>query len=107
MYVLLAALTARAAVVDRVAAVVEDQVIMLSQVYELGAEFIAEKCGAPSGPCVDEAELEVLDALIKRALVREELERLDMQVTGTDVDQAIDRILEQYGLEDRQTLRTE
>lgn len=99
-----ASVPARAAVVDRIAAVVNDQVIALSEVYELGGDYIYDRCHGDS-ECAAEVELEVLDALIKRALIRRELARLKMQVTGEEIDQAIDRIVRDGGLPDRDTLR--
>lgn len=94
-------------VVDRVAAVVDDDVIALSEVYDLGGPFIAQSCPGALPSCVWEAENEVLDALIEASLVRRELERLQMSITGTDVDQSIDRIVREYGMEDRAALRRE
>ncbi len=96
-------------VVDRVAAVVDDDVIALSEVYELGGEFITERCSQPFGKtrCVYEAELEILDALIKRSLIRGELDRLRIDVASTEVDQAIDSIVRDYGMADRSALRKE
>lgn len=106
---LLGAAFAADAVLDRVAAVVDEQVIALSEVYELGADFIAEECKSPFGQaaCVHQAELEVLDALIQRALVRRELEKLKVDVTSEEVDQTIDSIVRDYGMADRNALREE
>lgn len=98
---------AEAGVVDRVAAVVNDEVIALSEVYELGGEFVPQRCPELTEPCVTEAELEILDALIRRTLIRQELKRLDLEVTAADVDQAIDRTVRQYQLADRQALKAE
>lgn len=94
-------------VVDRVAAVINDDVIALSEIYDIGRSFIEERCPDSADPCVTEAELEVLDALIRRSLVRQELARLKLEVTAQDVDQAIDRTARQYGLPDRAALKTE
>ncbi len=106
LLVLLAA--ARAGdLVDRIAAVVDDQPLALSEVYDLGGTFVSERCPTPEPKCVREAELEILDALIKRELIRAELADLDLAVGGTDVDQAIDRIVAQYQMQDRQALRAE
>jgi parvulin-like peptidyl-prolyl isomerase len=95
-----------APVADRIAAVVNDEVVALSEVYELGNDFIRQRCPGTDEPCTTEAELEVLDALIRRSLIHQELQRLDLDVSASDVDQAIDRTAQQYGL-DRQTLKTE
>ena len=73
--------------VDRIAAVVDDEVITLSEVYELGSDFIVGKCGAEGGEpeCYREAEVEVLETLVKWALVRQQLKQLEMGVTGEEV----------------------
>ncbi len=83
--------------VDRVAAVVERDVITLSEVYDLGAEYIEGRAES------DErlrrvAELEVLDELINRALVDQEVERLELQVTEEELDRSIDDIARQNGI---------
>lgn len=107
MWMILAALGAD--VLDRVAAIVDDEIIVLSEIYELGGEFIAEECKTPFGreACVDRVELEVLDALIQRALMRRELRKLKLEVGTEEVDQAIDSIVRDYGLADRNALRDE
>jgi hypothetical protein len=53
------------------------------------------------------AEQEVVDALIKRVLVRQELTRLDLSVVGTDVDAAIESIVRDNQLPSRKALREE
>jgi peptidyl-prolyl cis-trans isomerase SurA len=93
--------------VDRLAAIVDDDPITLSEVYDLGGNFVTERCPTAEAKCVRQAELEILDAAIKRSLIRSQLQKLDLSVTGTDVDQAIDRIVKEYQLEDRAALRTE
>lgn len=93
--------------VDRVAAVVDDEVIALSEVYDLGADYVTQRCPAEQPVCVREMELEVLDALIKRALIRSELDRLGMRVSGQEIDQAIDQVVRENDLPDRQALRVE
>jgi peptidyl-prolyl cis-trans isomerase SurA len=99
--------SASAGVVDRIAAVVEGEVIALSEVYELGAPYVEQACPQRAAPCVRQVEMEVLDALIRRTLIRQELSDLGLQVTATDVDQAIDRTVREFGLEDRGALRRE
>ncbi len=95
-------------VADRIAATVNDQVISLSEVYDIGKDYIQQRCAdAPSDSCEREKELEVLDALIKRDLIRDELGRLQMRVTSEDIDQAINQAVRDGGFEDRQALRDE
>ena len=106
----LCAPAAFAGTVDRVAAVVGDDVIAWSEIYDAGAEFITERCGATDdarGSCRRGAELEVLDALIRGALIKQELIRLGIGTTPDEVDRAIDRVARDYGLDDRSALRLE
>ncbi|MCA9567555.1 MAG: peptidyl-prolyl cis-trans isomerase [Myxococcales bacterium] len=110
MLALLTLLAAAAdGVVDRVAAVVDDEIVLLSDVYDLGGDFVEQSCTRPFDRmrCVYEAETQILDALIKRALIKRELERLQYGVATVDVDQAIDSIVRDYGLADREALRKE
>lgn len=98
---------AHANVVDRIAAVVNDEVIALSEVYDIADGFIDQRCQLGQDACVREAELEVVDSLILRVLVRQELTRLGLDVTGQEVDRAIDSIAEENGFGDREGLRRE
>lgn len=108
MIVALFALVAHATMVDRVAAVVGTEPIALSEIYDLGGDYIAQKCPSQtSGTCVHDAEKEVLDAIIERVLVRQALTKLDLDVTGEEVDRGIDAMVKQYNLPDRDALRHE
>jgi len=99
---------ADAGVVDRIAATVNDQVITQSEIYEIGRDYIRQRCASVmSTRCEREMELEVLDALIKRDLIRDELVRLQMRVTTEDIDVAINQAVRDGGFEDRQALREE
>lgn len=97
---------ASAALVDRVAAVVDDDVITLGEVYALGADFIEQSSGEGGPVGRRTAELEVLDELVTRVLVASELRRLSMDVTEEEVERSIDDIARQNGL-DRERLRAE
>jgi len=87
-----------AAVVDRIAAVVNDEVVTLSEVYELGREFIAQRTeSAPDDPWARRtAELEVLDSIVRRRLVSQEMRRLQLEVTDVEVDRAIDDVARRH-----------
>lgn len=108
-FLIVAAALAEPMVADRVAAVVNHDVVSLSEVYDLGGDFIGGRCGASPDPvrCTVTAEQEVLEALIKRALVRQELTRLDMSVMGTDVDAAVESVVRDNDLPSRKALREE
>jgi peptidyl-prolyl cis-trans isomerase SurA len=98
---------ALAASLDRIAAVVDDEVITLTEVYDLGEPFVTQACPGLAEVCVAAAENEVLDSLIRRALIRQELTGLGLQVTASDVDSAIDRTVREFKLADRAELRSE
>lgn len=101
------ALAAHAATIDRVAAVVNDEVIALSEVYELGDGYIRQACPRLLPDCVEQAEVQVLESLIQRSLIRQELYRLGMQVTAEEIDRTIDQVGRDNGLLDRAALRRE
>ena len=102
------ALLTMGAVVDRIAAVVNDDVITLSEVYELGSEFIekAVQDGGGNPARRREAEIEVLDSLIRRRLISQEITKLGLDVTDQELDRTIDDIARRNGLE-RDQLRSE
>jgi len=98
--------TALAAPVDRIAAVVNDEVVTLSEVYELGRDFIETR--AQSGDPKERriAELEVLDTLIRRCLVEQTVTELQIDATSEDVDRAVQDIARRNGV-DIPALRSE
>ena len=100
--------SAEAAVVDRVAAVVNDDVIVLSEVYDLGSDYIEQKTTAGGGTPASRrlAELEVVESLIQRRLISQEITRLGLDVTDLEMDRTIDDIASRNGM-DRDTLRVE
>lgn len=99
---------ADAVLVDRVAAVVDDEVIALSEVYELGGPYIDERCPDPGDDtCRRKMELQVLDSLILRVLMRHELQKLGLDITKDEMDRTIDQIARDNGLEGRDRLRAE
>ena len=92
--------TAHAAVVDRIAAVVDNEVITLSEIYELGGDYIQQASAAGATPEQRrELELEVLDTLILRRLVSQEMVRLGMDVTNEELDASITDIASRNGME--------
>lgn len=99
---------ASASTIDRVAAVVNDEVISLSEVYELGGDFIEERAAQAGGDGAARrrAELEVLDTQIRRSLITQEMSRLDIAVTEADLDAAVSDIAHRNGLSQDQ-LRVE
>lgn len=92
-----------AATLDRVAAVVNDDLIVLSSVYEVGGEYLTQNIGTDN---LRTAELEVLETLIQRTLVSQELQGLGMDVTDEEVENAMNDISESNGIA-RSELRSE
>ncbi|MFM2163437.1 MAG: hypothetical protein RLZZ383_2949 [Pseudomonadota bacterium] len=109
----LAALTGRTAfaeerLADRIAAVVDDTVVTVSEVYVLGSNAIDEQCPDPfDAACRSEMEGLVLDILVRRALQKGELVRLGYDVTPADVDATLEQIVRDNGLGSRAALRAE
>jgi peptidyl-prolyl cis-trans isomerase SurA len=103
--VLFPALGARAAMVDRIAAVVDDQVIALSEVYDLGGQYIEQQCPGEDPVCRRKMELQILDTLVMRALIEEELKKLDLDVTDQELDRATDQIARENSLDGVDGLR--
>lgn len=85
---------ARAAIVDGVAAVVNDRVITLGELRRLAA--LKERTGEARG---EEARKLALDALIEKALVEAEAERLGVRVTDEELERAVCDICERNQLE--------
>lgn len=100
--------SAQAATYDRIAAVVNDDVITLSEVYDIGADFIDAAIAQQGGDPLARrgAELEVLDSLVLRRLIAQELTRLGYDVTDAEIDQAIDGQAQSNGMT-RDQLRVE
>ncbi len=90
---------AHAAPVDRIAAVVNDEVVTLSEVYELGRDFIETRAQNGSPAERRTAELEVLDSLIRRCLVEQTVTELQIDATNDDVDRAVSDIARRNGVD--------
>ncbi len=97
--------SARAEVVDRIAAVVSDDLITWTEVYELGGDHIEDAIRSGRGERRG-LELEVLDVLIGRRLVEQEMRRLELDLTDSDFERALSDIARQNGL-DRERLQAE
>lgn len=93
-------------VVDRVAAAVNDEIVTLSEVYEFGGAYIAEGVGRAGEAERPKAELEVLERLIERRLVSQEMAALKLDLNEQELDRSIDDIARRNGL-DRDGLRVE
>ena len=101
MTLLLLAQVTLAETADRIAAIVNDEPITLSEVYAVGGEIIANHEGSNRA-----AELDVLEELIRRELIKQEIERLNMDVTQAELDGAMEDVAKSNGLSFEQ-LKTE
>ncbi|MEC7987337.1 MAG: SurA N-terminal domain-containing protein [Myxococcota bacterium] len=87
MFALLLSFLSWGAPIDRIAAVVNSEVITLSEVYDLGTEFIIKEVLS-----VEErraAEIKVLESLIQRKLIAQEMQNLGLDVTEAELDKSI------------------
>jgi peptidyl-prolyl cis-trans isomerase SurA len=89
---------------DRVAAVVNDDVITVSEVYELGEAFIEEAVTRGGEAQRHPAEHAVLQRLIERRLVEQQIQALKLDVTEPELDRAIDDVARRNGM-DRDQVR--
>lgn len=91
-----------AELVDGVACVVNDEIITLSELYEVGGEFVAQRCGGVTpgirDACTDAAEQEVAGTLILQALVRQKLIDAAMDVAEADLERTIEQIMRDNGI---------
>jgi len=91
---------------DRVAAVVNDDVITLSEVYDLGTDYIEDSVTKGGEAMRHPAEHAVLERLIERRLVEQQIATLKLEVTDQDLDKAIDDLARRNGL-DREGVKAE
>ncbi len=104
--VLLAGPVAKAELVDRVAAVVNNEVITLSEVEKRAAPELArvdqEVTGPERGQKRAAALKKVLDTMIDEKLVDNELKELKVSIGDKEVDAAVDEVKKSYNLTDEQ-----
>jgi peptidyl-prolyl cis-trans isomerase SurA len=83
--------------VDRVVAVVNDDVITLSELEKTGREYFQRiRDKAPAGEvdrALQKAREEVLSSLIDKSIVRQQAEKLSITVSDAEVDTAIDQLI--------------
>jgi peptidyl-prolyl cis-trans isomerase SurA len=103
---LLAGGRAEARLVDKVAAVVGDNIILASEVEEKAAPLLSDagKITDPGkrGARATQLRREVLDRLIDDELILQQASDLKLSVTNEQVDQSIDEIKKQNSLDDDQ-----
>ena len=103
---LLAAPRARAELVDRVAAVVNNDIISLSEVEKRAAPELAkvdqDAVGSERAQKRAAALKKTLDTMIDEKLVDMELKELKVTITDKEVDAAVDEVKKSYNLTDEQ-----
>ncbi len=92
---------------DRVVAVVNDDVILLSEVYAF-KDYIEGQAAASSDPAAarSKAEHDVVDRILQQRLVAQEVTRLHLEVSEQEIDRNIDEIAQRNGM-DRDQLKLE
>jgi len=104
--VALAAAPAGARVVEKIVAVVGDEIVLQSEVEERAAPFMTEIAGL-TNPTERSARAtamrrEVLDRLIDERLILQQATELKLSVSSEDIDRAIDQIKKDNRLTDAQ-----
>jgi len=103
---MLGAPLARAELVDRVAAIVNNDVIALSEVEKRAAPELARVDQETTGPeraqKRAQAMRKTLDSMIDEKLVDNELKELKVSIGDKEVDAAIDEVKKSYNLNDEQ-----
>ncbi|MGE5445345.1 MAG: peptidylprolyl isomerase [Ignavibacteriales bacterium] len=84
-------------IIDRVAAVVNDDVITLSEVKE--ETLLINQSPGPEGP---QTQDQVLENIIEEKLLEQEAKKLGIQVTEKDVDAGIEGVKAKFNLTDEQ-----
>lgn len=98
--------TATPVLLDRVAAVVNDDIILLSEVYAFGGPYMDQVVAAGGESQRVVAEAEVLERLLERKLISQEMRTLKLDLAEADIDRSIMEIAERNGF-DVETLRRE
>jgi peptidyl-prolyl cis-trans isomerase SurA len=103
---MLLACAARAELVDRIAAIVNNEVVTLSELEKRAAPELAraDQDSQPGDRAQKRAAVmkRTLDQLIDEKLVDNELRELKVTVTDKDVDAAVDEVKKSYNLNDQQ-----
>jgi peptidyl-prolyl cis-trans isomerase SurA len=104
--VLLATGPAQARVVEKIAAVVGDEVVLLSEVEQQAAPFMQQIAAITNTTerAARAAALrrEVLDRLIDEHLIEQQATELKLSVSSEDIDRTIEEIKKEHGLSDAQ-----
>lgn len=96
--------TANQEIVDRIAAVVNDDIITLSQLHKAVQPYLkqvaaSQRSESAKKQMVEAIEKEMLNTLIDRTLTRQEADRQKISVSDAEVQSAIDNFKRQNGLD--------
>jgi peptidyl-prolyl cis-trans isomerase SurA len=94
---------ARAEVIERVAAVVNDQAILLSELRRRAAPFLEQAISDTNGQGERLARIkqiykQLLQQLVDEELVEQAARKMNVSVSESDIDQAIDNVRRQNGM---------
>jgi peptidyl-prolyl cis-trans isomerase SurA len=99
---------ARARVVERILAVVGDDIVLESEVNERARPFLQEIANLPDANQRKQraaaVRREVLDNIINENLLLQQADELKLSVTSEEIDRSIEQIKKDYGLSDAQLL---
>ena len=97
---------ARARVVERILAVVGDDIVLESEVNERARPFLQEISALPDAnqrkQRATAVRREVLDNVISEHLLLQQADELKLSVTSEEIDRSIEQIKKDYGLTDTQ-----
>jgi peptidyl-prolyl cis-trans isomerase SurA len=85
-------LPGRCEVVDRIVAVVNDDIITMSEVQSLAKSIEAQSGGKPTKPEDREIQRKTLETLIDRKLAKAEAQKRSITVDDKEIDQAVERV---------------
>jgi len=95
--------TGVAEVVDRIVAVVNNDIITLSELQNMAKTIEAQSGVKPTGPDEKKMQREMLEALIDRKLAKAEAQRRGIVLTDKEVDEAMARFKQRSNIPDDAT----
>ena len=95
--------TGAAEVVDRIVAVVNNEIITMSELQNMGKSIEAQSGVKPKGPDEKKMQREMLEALIDRHLAKAEAKRRGIVLTEKEVNEAVARFKQRSNIPDDET----
>jgi peptidyl-prolyl cis-trans isomerase SurA len=93
-----------AEVVDRIIAVVNDEIITMSELQNMAKSIEANAGMKPAANETKELQHQMLDALIDRKLAKEEAKRRGMSLSEKEIDQSLEQMRQRNHLTDDEAL---